>query len=109
MAAPAKRAQRIGWCAGRPVYRVPVYAVTPVPDNYEEPLIIHEDVVLAHTATEAARWFLRHINQPNTHVVARGPKGGRITRFMSQQEHHTSSYAFQWGYRQRLLPQMQEG
>lgn len=66
---------------GRNVYRVPVYirlnssmACGTIATGWY--------VIQAHSATDAANWFRDRITRPETEIIAIGPKGGEVHRYV---------------------------
>jgi len=87
-----KAATFVGVHQGRKVYRVPVRIS--LSQYRDEPWLfvteprVEEHLIIAHSAAEAANWAIANLaSEPETEVVAFGPKGGETRRFFGWQSY----------------------
>jgi hypothetical protein len=71
---------------GRKLYRIPVRIIfnnsAGSIDDWCDPLTIDFDVI-GHSAADAANWArAQYATQPETEIIAWGPKGGETRRFI---------------------------
>lgn len=83
-AAPSGRnvaAVPIGRYNGRRVYRVPVF-IRANSSRHCATIASGWTTVTAYGAADAANWVRDQINRPETEVVAIGPRGGEVHRYI---------------------------
>jgi hypothetical protein len=66
---------------GKPMYRVPV-CIKENSSRLCKTLRTSWTVVTARSATDAANWVRDRVKRPETEIVAIGPKGGEVHRYV---------------------------